>query len=202
VGLLLSDTLSLPSLPSLPPLPSLWVQRFAHLIRPQGAVLDVACGSGRHVRWLAVQGFKVTGVDRDAPATLPLRNDAEIINADIEAGPWPLPGRRFDAVLVTHYLWRPLWPHLLAALAEDGVLIYETFADGQQHIGRPSRAEFLLQPGELLRLCNGLRVVAFEDGVDHAAARVLQRIVAVRTSPLAPSLTVTGAGFDLHSPGS
>jgi SAM-dependent methyltransferase len=196
VGLLLNDT---------PSPPSPWVKRFAHLLRPQGTVLDVACGSGRHVRWLAAQGFKVTGVDRDAAATLPLHDCAEIIHADIEAGPWPLAGRAFDAVVVTNYLWRPLWPHLLAALADGGVLIYETFADGQQHIGRPSRAEFLLQPGELLRLCDGLRVVAFEDGVDSSAAtanrRVLQRVVAVRTSPLAPSLTVTGARFELRSPG-
>jgi SAM-dependent methyltransferase len=196
VGLLLNDT---------PSPPSPWVKRFAHLLRPQGTVLDVACGSGRHVRWLAAQGFKVTGVDRDAAATLPLHGCAEIINADIEAGPWPLAGREFDAVVVTNYLWRPLWPQLLAALADSGVLIYETFADGQQHIGRPARAEFLLQPGELLRLCGGLRIVAFEDGVDSSAgpttSRVLQRIVAVRASVLAPSLTVTGARFELHSPG-
>jgi SAM-dependent methyltransferase len=186
------------------PPPSAWVQRFAHLVRPTSTVLDVACGSGRHVRWLAAQGLQVTGVDRDAAATEPLRQVADIITADIEAGPWPLAGRQFDAVLVTNYLWRPLWPQLLAALADGGVLIYETFAEGQQHIGRPTRAEFLLQPGELLRLCSGLRVVAFEDGVDSgaglAARRVVQRIVAVRTSPLAPSLTVTGACFDLHSP--
>jgi SAM-dependent methyltransferase len=183
-----------------------WVLRFAHLISPGGAVLDVACGSGRHVRWLAAQGFSVTGVDRDAQATQPLRAGAEIINADIEAGPWPLAGREFDAVLVTHYLWRPLWPQLLGALSEGGVLIYETFADGQQHIGRPARAEFLLQAGELLRLCNGLRVVAFEDGVDTspgaANTRVVQRIVAVRAHPSAPSLTVTGKRFELRGPGS
>jgi SAM-dependent methyltransferase len=182
------------------------VQRFANLIRPQGAVLDVACGSGRHVRWLAAQGFKVTGLDRDVLATLPLRDGAEIINADIETGPWPLPGRQFDAVVVTHYLWRPLWPHLLAALADGAVLIYETFADGQQHIGRPSRPEFLLQAGELLRLSAGLRVVAFEDGMEGApgtaSARVVQRIVAARCSPMTPSLTVTGQRFELRSPGS
>ncbi|HSQ70995.1 MAG TPA: class I SAM-dependent methyltransferase [Rubrivivax sp.] len=149
------------------------------MIRPGGAVLDVACGSGRHVRWLAAQGFAVTGVDRKAEAVAPLRAVAEIVVADIEDGPWPLPGRRFDAVVVTNYLWRPLWPALRAALAPGGVLIYETFAHGQQLIGKPQRPEFLLQPGELLRACAGLRVVAFEDGFDTAPARYVQRIAAV-----------------------
>jgi len=159
--------------------PSAWVRRFAALIRPGGAVLDVACGSGRHVRWLAAQGFAVTGVDRKAEAVAPLRAVAEIVVADIEDGPWPLPGRRFDAVVVTNYLWRPLWPPLRAALAPGGVLIYETFTHGQQLIGKPQRPEFLLQPGELLRACAGLRVVAFEDGFDTAPARYVQRIAAV-----------------------
>ena len=157
--------------------PSPWLQRFVPLLRPGGTVLDVACGSGRHLRWLAAQGFVVTGVDRDAAALAPLAAVGEVQVADIEKAPWPLPGRRFDAVLVTNYLWRPLWPALRSALAEDGVLMYETFADGQQHIGRPCRPEFLLQHGELLKACEGLRVVAFEDGV--ADGRFVQRIVAV-----------------------
>jgi SAM-dependent methyltransferase len=155
------------------------VQRFAHLIAPGGTVLDVACGSGRHLRWLAARGFVVTGVDRDEAAVAPLRDAAEIVVADIENAPWPLTQRRFDAVVVTNYLWRPLWPALLGALAENAVLIYETFADGQQHIGKPSRPEFLLQTGELLRLCAGLRVIAFEDGFDQSMPRYVQRIAAV-----------------------
>jgi SAM-dependent methyltransferase len=163
----------------LDPEPSAWVRRFAGLIRPGGTVLDVACGSGRHVRWLAAQGFAVTGVDRKEDAVASLRGVAEIVVADIEGGPWPLPDRRFDAVVVTNYLWRPLWPALRAALAPGGVLLYETFAHGQQLIGKPQRAEFLLQPGELLQLCAGLRVVAFEDGFDAAPARYVQRIAAV-----------------------
>jgi SAM-dependent methyltransferase len=161
------------------PAPSAWVQRYAGLIRPGGTVLDVACGSGRHLRWLAARGHAVTGVDRDAGALAALRGQAEVVVADLEAGPWPLPGRRFDAVLVTHYLWRPLWPALRAALADGGVLLYETFAAGQQAIGKPSRPEFLLQPGELLRACAGLRVVAYEDGFESAPARFVQRIAAV-----------------------
>lgn len=164
--------------------PSGWVRRFAGLIRPGGTVLDLACGSGRHVHWLADRGFAVAGVDRDAEALAPLAGRAELIVADLEAGPWPLPGRRFDAVLVTNYLWRPLLPRLAEALADDGVLLYETFAQGQQSIGRPSRAEFLLAPGELLAAFAGLRVVAFEDGFEEPAApappRFVQRLAAVR----------------------
>ena len=174
-----------------------WVERWAHLIRPGGSVLDVACGSGRHVRWLAARGFAVTGVDRNAAATEALRTVAEIVSADIEAGPWPLPGRHFDAVVVTNYLWRPLWPLLRASLAGGGVLIHETFSDGQQFIGKPSRPEFLLQPGELLRACEGLRVVAFEDGFEQAPARYVQRIAAVAQTPGAaqpPRYALTGPG--------
>lgn len=164
--------------------PSPWVQRFAALVRPGGAVLDVACGNGRHVRWLAAQGCVVTGVDRDAAALAGIDTAAELLRADIEAGPWPLPGRRFDGVVVTNYLWRPLWPHLRAALAQGGVYIHETFADGHQHVGRPARADFLLQRGELLRACEGLRIVAFEDGFDNGG--YVQRIAAVNEPPALP----------------
>ncbi len=163
--------------------PSPWVARFAHLIQPGGTVLDLACGSGRHLRWLAEQGFAVTGVDRDAAAVEPLRSLGEIVVADIENGPWPLPGRRFDGVVVTHYLWRGLFPAIRDSLATGGVLVYETFADGHQTIGRPSRPDFLLQRGELLRAFAGLRVVAFEDGFEPEPARFVQRLVAVLESP-------------------
>jgi SAM-dependent methyltransferase len=142
-------------------------------------VLDLACGSGRHVRWLAAQGFAVTGVDRDATALEPLRSIARVLVADLEGAPWPLPGERFDALVVTHYLWRPLWPDLRASLDAGGVLIYETFADGNQSVGKPSRADFLLRHGELLQAASGLRVVAYEDGFLEAPPRFVQRIAAV-----------------------
>jgi len=146
-------------------------------------VLDLACGSGRHVRCLAALGFAVTGVDRDAAAVAPLREQGEIIVADIEANAWPLPGRLFDGVVVTNYLWRALWPALRASLAEGGVLIYETFAQGQQSVGKPSRPDFLLQSGELLQACAGLRVMAYEDGFEPNPPRFVQRIVAVNEAP-------------------
>ncbi|CAD5374650.1 SAM-dependent methyltransferase [Rubrivivax sp. A210] len=170
--------------------PSAWVRRFAGLIAPGGTVLDLACGSGRHLHWLAAQGWRLTGVDRDAAALAPLAAacpQAELITADIEGGPWPLAGRRFDAIVVTNYLWRPLWPALLDALAEGGVLIYETFAAGHAQYGRPSRPDFLLERGELLRLCEGLRVVAFEDGIEATVPRCVQRIVVMREPPGTPT---------------
>ena len=162
--------------------PSAWVRRFAGLITPGGRVLDVACGSGRHAVWLAEQGFAVTGVDRDADALQRLPAGIAALHADLEGAPWPLPGRLFDGIIVTNYLWRPLWPALLGALAPGGVLIYETFALGQQRFGKPSRPDFLLQPGELLQVCAALRVVAFEDGLEAEPARCVQRIAAVRPS--------------------
>ena len=156
------------------------MRRWAPLIRTGGRVLDLACGSGRHARWLAAQGFQVTAVDRDAAALQPLRAIADVRIADLEGAPWPLPGERFDAVVVTNYLWRPLWPALRAGLADDGgVLVYETFADGNQNFGKPSRPDFLLRRGELLAAAGGLHVVAYEDGFLDAPPRCVQRIAAV-----------------------
>ncbi len=154
------------------------MQRWAPLIRPGDRVLDVACGGGRHLRWLAAQGFQLTGVDRDAAALAPLQSLGRMVVADIEGGPWPLAGEAFDAVVVTNYLWRPLWPALRAALAPGGVLIYETFATGNAAFGKPANPDFLLQPGELLEACRGLQIVAYEDGFLDGPPRCVQRIVA------------------------
>ena len=160
--------------------PSPWLLRWAHLIPAAGRVLDVACGNGRHLRWLAGQGFAVTGVDRDAQALSGLQGLGTLIHADLENGPWPLAGQTFDAVLVTHYLWRPLLPTLLDSVAAGGILIVETFAQGNETVGRPSRPDFLLRPGELLHVTQGLRVVAYEDGFLTQPERFIQRVVAVR----------------------
>ncbi len=145
-------------------------------------MLDVACGSGRHLRWLAARGFVLTGVDRDAVALADMPPQARAVVADIEGAAWPLPGERFDAVLVTNYLWRPLWPQLMDSLADGGVLIYETFALGNEAFGKPSNPDFLLGPGELLRVCAGLHVVAFEDGILDSPQRRVQRIAAVKAA--------------------
>ena len=159
---------------------SRWVQRWSHLIAPGATVLDVACGTGRHVRWFAARGCQVTGVDRDGTALQPLRGLAEMVQADIENGPWPLAGRQFDAVIVTNYLWRPLLPTMLASVADSGVLICETFSAGNETVGKPSNPQFLLRPGELLAAVQGLHAVAFEDGFEDSPDRFVQRVVAVR----------------------
>ena len=163
--------------------PSPWVRQWTHLIAPGGSVLDVACGHGRHMQWLQAQGLKVVGVDRQADAIAQVATWGEAILADIENGPWPLPGRQFDALVVTNYLWRPLWPRLLESLAPGGVLIYETFAMGQETIGKPSRPDFLLKPGELLETFAQLHVIAYEDGYLETPPKFVQRIVASAEVP-------------------
>ncbi|MFT3720236.1 class I SAM-dependent methyltransferase [Pseudorhodoferax sp.] len=169
------------------PAPSAWVQRWANLIPPGGRVLDLACGTGRHAYWLHGLGLHVTAVDRSPEALASLAPlaaaGAEVLQAELEDGPWPLAGRCFDAVVVTNYLWRPRLPDAVAAVAPGGALLYETFAQGNETVGRPSRPEFLLRPGELLQAAAGLRVVAYEDGFLEAPERFVQRLAAVRATP-------------------
>jgi SAM-dependent methyltransferase len=164
--------------------PSDWVQRWGRLVPAGGTVLDVACGQGRHVRWFAALGHPVTGVDRAEDALAGLSGLAETVLADIENGPWPLvqagQPRQFDAVVVTNYLWRPLLPTLAASVAPGGLLIYETFAAGNETVGRPANPDFLLQPGELLARFADWRVIGFEDGFLPQPERFVQRLCAVR----------------------
>lgn len=178
--------------------PSAWVQRWTHLLKPQSHALDLAAGRGRHTRWLQSQGHRVLAVDRDAEAMAVMDGlklaGVQTLVADLESGPWPFNRETFDAIVVTNYLWRPLLPALLQSLAPGGVLIYETFAAGNETVGKPSRPDFLLQAGELLQVCQGLRTVAFEDGYigQPATERFVQRIVAAKpvesASPLRYSL--------------
>jgi SAM-dependent methyltransferase len=155
--------------------PSAWVTRWAALVT-RGPVLDVASGAGRHARFFAVRGLKVIAVDRDAQ---PMLEGITFVKADLEDGsPWPFPGQRFGGIVVTNYLHRPLLPVLAQSLAEDGVLIYETFMAGNEKFGKPSNPNFLLRPGELLQAFAGLTVAAFEQGTTGKA--VVQRICVIR----------------------
>jgi SAM-dependent methyltransferase len=174
--------------------PSPWVSRFAPLIRPGGVVLDLACGGGRHARLLAARGHAVEAVDRDDRAVAKLAGVPRVraTAADLEGRPWPYPGQRFDAVIVTNYLHRPLLPDIAAALAEGGVLVYETFMRGHERLGKPSNPAFLLSPGELLAAFGALTVVAFEQGrVEAPAPAVVQRLCAVKGTP-AEALALPG----------
>jgi SAM-dependent methyltransferase len=165
--------------------PSPWVVRWSHLVPAGGPVLDLACGHGRHARWFAGRGHPVLAVDRDAGALASLAGIAETLEADIENGPWPLAGRTFAAVIVTNYLWRPLSGPIAQAVAAGGVLVHETFAQGNETVGKPSRPDFLLAPGELLAAYPGLRVIGYEDGFLEDPPRFVQRIAAVREAPAA-----------------
>lgn len=178
--------------------PSPWVRRWAALLPTGARVLDLACGNGRHVRWLAALGHRVTAVDRDAAVLEPLRALAEVLIADLEREPWPLASREFDAVVVTNYLWRPLLPKLVQSVAPGGLLVYETFALGQQSVGRPSNPQFLLAPGELLAAVAGeLRVLGYEDGFESDAPRFVQRIAAVRERHATPTPGAPPARYPL-----
>jgi SAM-dependent methyltransferase len=160
-----------------PDLPSDWVRRWADLVT-RGPVLDLASGSGRHAILFAERGLEVVAVDREAQA-IP---GARFVQADLEGGaPWPFAGQRFAAIVVTNYLHRPLFPAIEGALAEEGVLIYETFMVGNERYGRPSNPAFLLRPGELLQAFGRLTPIAFEQGyVERPKLAMVQRLCARR----------------------
>ena len=157
--------------------PSAWVERWAALV-PPGRVLDVACGGGRHSRLFLSRGYEVVAVDREPLALAGVR----CVRADLEDGsPWPFPGERFQGIVVANYLHRPLFALIEQALAPGGVLIYETFMQGNERFGKPSNPAFLLRPGELWQAFGGLQVVAFEQGRARAPKpAMIQRLCAIR----------------------
>jgi SAM-dependent methyltransferase len=167
--------------------PSPWVLRHAALIPAEGRILDLACGGGRHARYFLKLGREVTAIDRDIEWIEDLTDipNLEIIKADLEDGaPWPLAGERFAAVIVANYLHRPLFPHLIEAVAPEGILIYETFARGNEDYSRPRNPDHLLEPGELLEAVRGkLQIVAYEHGlIADPRPSVVQRICAARSN--------------------
>lgn len=151
-------------------------------------MLDLAAGKGRHTRLLLDRGFAVCAADRDVAALRPLAGPrCDVMEIDLETGaPWPL-GGGYDAIVVTNYLYRPLLPAIGRALAQGGVVIYETFALGNERLGRPREADLLLRPGELLEAFAGLTTVAFEQGkVVFPRPAIIQRVAAV-ADPSAPA---------------
>jgi SAM-dependent methyltransferase len=165
--------------------PSAWVRRFVPLIRRGGRVLDLAAGAGRHTRLLLGMGFAVTAVDREIAQLQALAGGrCEIRAVDLESGDpesvWAPLGGGYDGIVVTNYLYRPLLAPIAAALTPDGVLVYETFAAGNERFGRPRNPDFLLRPAELLEAFAALTIVAFEQGeVGLPRPAVIQRIAAV-----------------------
>jgi len=181
--------------------PSPWVVRFAPLVKPGGEVLDLACGGGRHGRYLLERGGNVTLLDRNTGAVGDLQDhpNASVIEADMEQGDpvftghGPLAGRNFDGVVVVNYLYRPLLGDLLSAIKPGGVLIYETFARGNERFTRPRNPDHLLMSGELLEIVKGrMQVVAYEHGIVEKGPipGVIQRICAV--SDASPSTREDG----------
>lgn len=185
--------------------PSAWVARFAGLI-PVGEVLDLACGSGRHAKLLAGLGYRVTAVDRDHERlALVAGQKIETLALDLETGrkdSWPFAAGRFAGIIVTNYLHRPLFSSILAALAPGGILIYETFAEGNAQFGKPSNPDFLLKRGELLDIARAasptpLRILAYEDGfVSRPHPAIVQRICAIKPDSGAER---SHPALDLHS---
>ncbi len=162
-----------------------WVERFAGLVPPAGSVADIACGGGRHGRLFLDRGHSVLFADRDVAGVADLagRPEMEILQADFEGGaPWPLAGRHFAGVVVTNYLWRPILPRIIELVGPGGVLLYETFARGNEAFGRPSNPDFLLKPGELFEAVRGkLVVLAYAQRVvDAPRPAVIQHIAAQR----------------------
>src|SRR5690348_3488434 len=168
-----------------------WVRRFAAAIRAGGRVLDLAAGGGRHARLLRSAGLRVVAVDRDVAALADLAGDPGCVirQLDLETGDrWAL-GGGYDAIVVTNYLHRPLFPEIAAALAPGGLLIYETFALGNEKLGKPSNPAFLLAPGELLAAFAALLPIGFEQGrVAAPRPAVVQRLAALSATPLAEAV--------------
>jgi SAM-dependent methyltransferase len=170
--------------------PSAWVERFAPLIRARGLVLDLACGTGRHTRYLLGLGHRAVAADIDVSgvADLASRADVEIVEADLESGSWPFGPGQFDAIVVCNYLHRPHLPKLPGALSPGGVLIFETFARGNEPHGRPRNPDFLLTENELIvAFAPELTIVAYEHGFEREPRpAVRQRICAIRAGGPSP----------------
>ncbi len=172
------------SLPDKAPSCSAWVEKHLHLLGRDQPVLDLAAGSGRHTRLLLEQGYEnITAADIDTTALSDLaeRPGVSVVNHDLEKAPWPFAPASFAGIIVTNYLWRPRFSSIIATLSPGGVLIYETFMQGQERLGRPRNPDFLLQPGELRqRLEPFCDILAFREGPDPGPPPAMRQSVVAR----------------------
>lgn len=168
----------------LPEEPSAWIVKYAPLINKKGRVLDLACGNGRHAMWFAKYDFHVDAMDCDDQVTSNMVgiNNINVIVVDVEASDWPQSDQRYDGLVVSRYLYRPLLQTLATMLNPGGVLIYETFMVGNERYGKPSNPDFLLRPNELFEVYSPLlSIVSFEQGEEEMPRPVvMQRICAIK----------------------
>jgi SAM-dependent methyltransferase len=167
--------------------PVSWLVQHADLLPREGRALDVASGGGRHALWLAERGLATLAVDRDVDAVRALNDVARARDLpvraevrDLEGGDNPFRGSTFDVIVVVHYLHRPLFPALIAALAPGGLLVYETFTRAQAARGKPTNPDFLLEAGELVELVRPLEVLVSREG-DYDG-RMVASVIARRRS--------------------
>ena len=163
--------------------PSPWVLKFADLAPKDLTVLDIACGSGRHARHFLELGYDVTAIDRDISSLTDLETDARltVLQADLEGAPWPLADQQYGTVIITNYLHRPLFPCIISGLEPDGILIYETFALGNEKFGKPDNPDFLLRPGELREVFSGkFDIIAFEEVEDRDPRPAMRQRICAR----------------------
>lgn len=171
------------------PLPvqvSAWVRRYAGLVTPGGKVLDVAAGGGRHARWLADAGFRVTAVDIDISAlrNLPSGSGIQVVRSDLERGGWPFADGVFDGIVVVNYLHRPHFDWLMRSLASGGVLMFDTFSAGHERHGRPTNPRFLLRPGELQSAFDpDLEIIGSEEGMESFPRPAVRQKICARRRP-------------------
>jgi len=167
--------------------PDPWVQRYAELV-PRGPVLDLACGKGRHGRYFLEQGYPVTFVDKDISGISGLFSynnaNAQLIKHDLESNsPWPFQPDQFSGIVVTNYLYRPLFPNLATAIKPGGIIIYKTFATGNEQFGKPKNPDFLLKEHELRTAFNKqFQEIAFFQGREINPDRITQAICVQRVT--------------------
>jgi len=164
--------------------PSVWVVTNSRYLVPNAKVLDLACGNGRHTKFLIEQGFDVTSVDinQNALNEVAKISKSRVLSADLENGEWPFAERSFDGIVVTNYLHRPQLELITNTLTDRGLLIYETFMIGNERYGKPSNPAFLLRPNELNNIfAHSMLILKSEQGhIRFPKEATVQRVCAVK----------------------